>query len=182
MNMQVERVLHKTIFYIAIFPILQVKYIVNHSWHWIGECLCSGSFDAHLSCSLERRWKLLINISFTWSKLKFAFSITNEVRYRNSVLHCYTVVIQCSCGFFLSSLATAGCCLTVMRSQYFPGEGFQADTLECNMNHMWGSGEIFWSVRLTRQRLSWSHWKTQLGMFRVRLVPALVRYGPGRPR
>jgi hypothetical protein len=40
--------------------------------------------------------------------LYFLFtSITNEVRYRNSVLQCYTFVMQCSSGFFLSSLVTA---------------------------------------------------------------------------
>jgi hypothetical protein len=78
-------------------------------------------------------------------------SVTNEMRYSNDVLQCYTLVIHCSSGI-LSSLATA--------SRLFNGEPLvswprvpSSHTLKRNRKHMWGV-EVFPPVRVTRQSMS----------------------------
>jgi hypothetical protein len=58
------------------------------------------------------------------------------VRYRNGVLKCYSLVMHCCSGIFLTSLPIACGLFDRMSEPYFPGEGFQADTLKRNMKHM----------------------------------------------
>jgi hypothetical protein len=76
----------------------------------------TGDINTDLSCYLKIRWNLVSNIYlflfyfiifFIDRSLNLVTLIANEVRYRNNVLQCYTFVIHCSSGIFLSSPMTA---------------------------------------------------------------------------
>jgi hypothetical protein len=66
----------------------------------------------------------------------FVVGTVGEIRYRNSVLQCYALVIHLSSGIFLSSLATASRLSSSNVEVLVSWRGFRADTLKRNMNHM----------------------------------------------
>jgi hypothetical protein len=99
-------------------------------------------------------------VLFIWLKFKSAL---RQSRMRWNVVTMYCSVIHCSSGFFLRSLVTAIWLFDSNGEPLVSWRGLPSlHTLKRNRNHAWEVGAYLCSVRVGRQRLCWSHCKTQL--------------------